>query len=85
VLMDCQMPGMDGYAVASRWREIEIQQQRKRLPIVALTAHAMADDRQKCLNAGMDDYLTKPVKLESLRAMLSRHAVADEAEGGRSP
>ena len=72
VLMDCQMPGMDGYATTSRWREIEAVEHRPRLPILALTAHAMADDRRKCLDAGMDDYLTKPVKLESLRAVLSR-------------
>ncbi len=72
VLMDCQMPGMDGYATTRRWREIEAVEHRPRLPILALTAHAMADDRRKCLDAGMDDYLTKPVKLESLRAVLSR-------------
>lgn len=71
-LMDCQMPGMDGYATTRRWREIETAEERPRLPILALTAHAMADDRQRCLDAGMDDYLTKPVKLESLRAALSR-------------
>ncbi len=72
VLMDCQMPGMDGYATTRRWRDIEVAEGRTRLPILALTAHAMADDRRKCLDAGMDDYLTKPVKLESLRAALSR-------------
>ena len=72
VLMDCQMPGMDGYATTRRWREIEAVEYRPRLPILALTAHAMVDDRRKCLDAGMDDYLTKPVKLESLRAVLSR-------------
>jgi two-component system, sensor histidine kinase len=73
VLMDCQMPGMDGYAVTRRWREIERAETRIRLPIIALTAHAMADDRWKCLDAGMDDYLTKPIAIESLRATLRRH------------
>jgi signal transduction histidine kinase/CheY-like chemotaxis protein len=74
VLMDCQMPEMDGYATTRRWRHVELTERRARLPILALTAHAMADDRKKCLDAGMDDYLTKPVKLDSLRAVLSRYA-----------
>ena len=80
VLMDCQMPDMDGYATTRRWREIEAAHGWPHLPVLALTAHAMADDRRKCLDAGMDDYLTKPVKLESLRGVLSRYAdVAPEA------
>ena len=74
------MPDMDGYATTRRWREIEAAHGWPRLPVLALTAHAMADDRRKCLDAGMDDYLTKPVKLESLRGVLSRYAdVAPEA------
>ncbi len=77
VLMDCQMPDMDGYATTRRWREIEAAHGWPRLPVLALTAHAMADDRRKCLDAGMDDYLTKPVKLESLRGVLSRYAAVD--------
>jgi CheY-like chemotaxis protein len=85
VLMDCQMPQMDGYAATRRWRQIELTEQRARLPILALTAHAMADDRRKCLDAGMDDYLTKPVKLESLRAVLSRYVVATTVEPASSP
>lgn len=76
VLMDCQMPEMDGYATTRRWRHIELTEQRVRLPILALTAHAMADDRRKCLDAGMDDYLTKPIKLESLRTVLSQYVVS---------
>lgn len=80
VLMDCQMPEMDGYATTRRWRHIETMERRMRLPILALTAHAMADDRKKCLDAGMDDYLTKPVKLDSLRAVLSRYVVASIVE-----
>lgn len=74
VLMDCQMPEMDGYAATRYWRRIELIERRPRLPILALTAHAMADDRKRCLDAGMDDYLTKPVKLDALRAVLSRYA-----------
>jgi signal transduction histidine kinase/ActR/RegA family two-component response regulator len=77
VLMDCQMPAMDGYATTRHWREIEAATNgRRRLPIVALTAHAMAGDREKCLAAGMDDYLTKPVILDDLRALLARHGRA---------
>ena len=83
VLMDCQMPGMDGYATTRQWRDIEAVEHRPRLPILALTAHAMADDRRKCLDAGMDDYLTKPVKLESLRAVLSR--LVDAAQDAARP
>jgi len=74
VLMDCQMPEMDGYAATRYWRRMELTERRPRLPILALTAHAMADDRKRCLDAGMDDYLTKPVKLDALRAVLSRYA-----------
>jgi two-component system, sensor histidine kinase len=74
VLMDCQMPEMDGYAATRYWRRMELVERRPRLPILALTAHAMADDRKRCLDAGMDDYLTKPVKLDALRVVLSRYA-----------
>jgi CheY-like chemotaxis protein len=76
VLMDCQMPDIDGYDTTRRWRLIEKTESLPRLPILALTAHAMADDRSKCLHAGMDDYLTKPVKLEALRVALARYAGA---------
>ena len=73
VLMDCQMPVLDGYAATRRWRELE--QDRKlehRLPIVAMTANAMAGDRQKCLDAGMDDYLAKPVTRGDLERCIER-------------
>ncbi len=74
VLMDCQMPEMDGYATTRYWRHLELSERRPRMPILALTAHAMAEDRKRCLDAGMDDYLTKPVKLDALREVLSRYA-----------
>jgi signal transduction histidine kinase/CheY-like chemotaxis protein len=79
VLMDCQMPQMDGYTTTQRWRETEASLGRPRLPIIALTAHAMADDRKKCLDAGMDDYLTKPVILDDLRAILLQRGQGADA------
>ena len=70
IFLDCQMPVMNGYEAAARMRQE--QTQGKRIPIVALTANALADDRQQCLDAGMDDYIAKPVSMIKLRAVLSQ-------------
>jgi CheY-like chemotaxis protein len=67
VLMDCQMPHMDGYAAT---RAIRSLGRGRTLPIVAMTANAMGDERQRCLDAGMDDYLAKPFSIDRLQQLL---------------
>jgi signal transduction histidine kinase/DNA-binding response OmpR family regulator len=75
VLMDCQMPGLDGYAASQRIRAGEAGESAKSLPIIALTANALASDRDKCLRAGMSEYMTKPIDPKLLRLMLEKYAL----------
>jgi signal transduction histidine kinase/response regulator RpfG family c-di-GMP phosphodiesterase len=79
VLMDCEMPTLDGYEAARRIR----QSSQANVPIVALTAHAMAGDRDRCLGAGMDDFISKPVDLEVLVDVLNRWLRAPEERESR--
>jgi len=82
VLMDVQMPGMDGIETTVALRRHE-QANGRRVPVIAITAHAMAGDRERCLQAGMDDYLTKPVKPADLLNALAR-LEADAADWRKS-
>ncbi len=72
VLMDCQMPVMDGFEATKRWREQEVFLGQKRIPIIALTANAMHGDEERCVAAGMDAHLAKPINLQSLTLALAQ-------------
>jgi CheY-like chemotaxis protein len=81
VLMDCQMPELDGYGAARLVRDPSSKVRNHAVPIVALTAHAMPGDRDRCLAAGMNDYLTKPIELSQLEANLHKWLAGSVAGG----
>jgi CheY-like chemotaxis protein/HPt (histidine-containing phosphotransfer) domain-containing protein len=85
VLMDCQMPVMDGYTASRERRRIEAQSGLARVPIIAMTANAMIGDREKCLDAGMDDYLTKPLDRQKLTATLTHWLQQSPYRGSAAP
>ncbi|HEX7492147.1 MAG TPA: ATP-binding protein [Candidatus Limnocylindrales bacterium] len=83
ILMDCQMPGMDGFEATRKLRALE--DGKSHVAIVALTANATAADRDFCLAAGMDDYLSKPVRSAALRETMTRWLADLESSGGARP
>ena len=82
VLMDCQLPEVDGYEATRQFRRRESRKELRKTPIVALTAHALAGDRERCLEAGMDDHMTKPFTRDHLAALIRKWVGFDHALPG---
>ena len=78
VLMDCEMPVMDGFAATRLIREFEVSSGMPRTPIIALTANALKGDREYCLQQGMDDYLSKPIELHQLGVLVAKWLGGDQ-------
>jgi CheY-like chemotaxis protein len=76
VLMDCQLPGLDGFGATTAVREHERTHGTGPVPIIAMTANAMEGDRERCLAAGMDDYMSKPVRIDALERTLRKWLAA---------
>ncbi|MEL4178079.1 ATP-binding protein [Roseateles sp. PN1] len=79
VLMDCQMPVLDGFEATRQWRSIERRDAMGHVPIVALTASAVNGDRDRCIQSGMDDYLVKPFEMDDLLGVAQRHLPVTQA------
>ena len=84
ILMDLQMPEMDGFEATAMIRSAE-QASGRHTPIIAMTAHAMHGDRDQCIRAGMDDYISKPVDLRALAKMIDRYGVGPSPQNMSSP
>jgi CheY-like chemotaxis protein len=80
VLMDCQMPGMDGYEATRRIRALDGP--LSRIPIVAMTANAMQGDRERCIEAGMDDYVSKPIDPTEFKNTVRKALMSDMTRAG---
>ena len=85
VLMDCQLPEMDGYEATARIRLPETPVRNHRIPIIATTAHALAGDREKCLASGMDDYITKPLRPGALEQIIEEWTTGPRAPVDQAP
>lgn len=79
ILLDMGLPGMDGWEVA---QHLKADPETRTVPVVALTAHAMTGDREKCLKVGCDDYMAKPINVSELVAMIDRHLTHAPASSG---
>ncbi|RZI79407.1 MAG: response regulator, partial [Pseudomonas sp.] len=79
VLMDCEMPVLDGFSATIRLREWEAANQRQRTPVVALTAHILSEHKERARLAGMDGHMAKPVELSQLRELVQYWAGQREA------
>ena len=75
IVMDMQMPEMDGYAATDRIREWERAEHKSPIPIIALTAHALSEDRQKSLKAGCNDHIAKPFKKDTLLGVINKYSL----------
>ncbi|MBV6631469.1 MAG: response regulator [Alphaproteobacteria bacterium] len=85
IFMDCQMPELDGYEATQKLREMMDSEVLTKTPIIALTANAMKGDRERCLAAGMDDYLSKPAQPRDIAAMIRRWWSEPEEDAGAEP
>lgn len=77
ILMDCQMPNLDGLKATEKIRDFEKSHKKTRCPIIAMTANAMTGDKERCLSYGMDDFLAKPFKAQDLVTIINRWIPSD--------
>jgi len=83
ILMDVQMPVLDGMEATRQLRQWEREQGRAPIPVIALTANAMEEERERCFTAGMDDHLAKPFRRQQLSRVLTPYLTPERAQSGR--